>query len=214
MNSLITEGPISGAQAVVLYGVSGVGKTTLASQAPSPFFWDTERGTRHLTVKRMAVDTLAALEKAAALDPRQLAREGVRTIVVDTIDAVERLLKQKILQKYRVPSLGSIRYGNGFVYLREEFNRFLIEVLDPYITAGIHVLVLGHSKVKRVQPPGLKEAFDRFELKLDEANCHRLKEWSDSILFFTFDLRISELGEGKPTAVSTKASLDAVFSGL
>lgn len=204
MNPLIIEGPLPGAQAVALYGVSGVGKTTLAAQAPSAFFWDSERGSRHLKVKRAAVTDLDVLERLCAMSPAAFAKDGVRTLVVDTIDGIEKLLRQKIAKKYRVNSLGAIKYGNGFVFLREEFDRFLTDTLDPYIAAGIHVLVVGHSRVKRVQPPGLKEAFDRFELKLDETNSHRLKEWSDAVLFFTWDLRISEIGDGRPVGVSTK----------
>src|SRR5258708_1519630 len=204
MNPFITEGPVSGPQAIVLYGVAGVGKSTLAAKVPEPLFWDTERGSRHLTVRRIPIDTLDALERISSIAPTQFAKEGVRTLVVDTIDGIEKLLRQKITQKFRVDSLGRIKYGHGFVYLREEFDRFVTDVLDAYLAAGIHVLVVGHSKVKRVQPPGLKEAFDRFELKLDETDSHRIKEWSDATLFFTWDLRISELGDGRPIGVSSK----------
>lgn len=204
LDSLITQGPLPGAQAIVLYGVNGVGKSTLASLLDSPLFWDSERSSRHLKVKRASVLDLDALERACAMSPALVAKEGVRTLVVDTIDGIEKLLRQKVAKKYRVNSIAQIKYGNGFVYLREEFDRFLVEVLDAYIAAGIHVLVIGHSRVKRVQPPGLKEAFDRFELKLDEANSHRLKEWADAVLFFTWDLRISETGDGRPIGVGGK----------
>ena len=204
MNSLITEGPLIGPQAIVLYGVHGVGKSTLAAQTPQPFFWDSERGSRHLAVRRIPVDSLEAFERVCAMSPANIAKNGVRTLVIDTIDGIEKLLRQQIARKYRVDSVARIKYGNGFVYLREEFDRFLTDVLDSYLAAGIHVLVVGHSKVKRVQPPGLKEAFDRFELKLDETNSHRLKEWSDATLFFTWDLRISEIGDGRPIGISNK----------
>ena len=38
----------------VLYGVEGIGKTTLASQFPTPLFLDTEDGTRQLEVDRVS----------------------------------------------------------------------------------------------------------------------------------------------------------------
>jgi hypothetical protein len=168
-------------------------------------FLDGEDGTAQLAVPRILIRSVDELESIRQrLSPAKLHAKGVRTLVVDTIDAIEKLLREKIVRKYRVESIGQIRYGNGFVFWREEFGRFLTGFLDPFIASGIHAVVVCHSTVRRIQPPGLREPFDRYEPKLNEPNWHALTEWSDSLLFFTFDLRVSSTGEGKPIGLGGK----------
>ena len=64
-------------------------------------------------------------------------------------------------------------YGKGWTFLREEFERLLIE-LDRLIARGIHVVIVGHSTVKRYQPPMAETGYDRYQLKLYEPNSNRL----------------------------------------
>jgi hypothetical protein len=206
MNLQILTGKISRPQKLVLYGAPGGGKSTMAANAPGRVVClDGEDGTAQLDVARIlvrSVDELEALRQR--INPAKLHAKGVRTFVVDTIDAIEKLLREKIVRKYRVESIGQIRYGNGFVFWREEFGRFLSGFLDSFIVSGIHVVVVCHSTVRRIQPPGLREPFDRYEPKLNEPNWHALVEWSDSLLFYTFDLRLSNTGEGKPIGLGGK----------
>ncbi len=42
----------------LIYGLDGVGKSTLASEAPAPLFLGAESGTDHLNVNRLAMTWL------------------------------------------------------------------------------------------------------------------------------------------------------------
>jgi len=55
-----------------------------------------------------------------------------------------------------------------------------------------------------VQPPGLSDAFDRYEIGLDLVNGARLKQWSDALLFLSWDTRIVENAEGRVRGVGGK----------
>ena len=50
----ILTGRIARPQKAVIYGPEGIGKSTLAAQFPAPIFLDTEGGTHHLEVARVA----------------------------------------------------------------------------------------------------------------------------------------------------------------
>ena len=78
---------------------------------------------------------------------------------------------------HRLNGLEDFGYGKGWTFLREEFERFLSE-LDMLIARGIHVVIVGHSTVRRYQPPLAETGYDRYELKLYGANSNRLMEWA------------------------------------
>jgi hypothetical protein len=62
-------------------------------------------------------------------------------------------------------------------------------------------VVIAHTTVKRVQPPGYLAGYDRYEIKLDPVNSTRLKEWADAVLFLNFDVRVQTNAEGKARGV-------------
>ena len=49
----ITKGIISRPVKAVIYGVEGIGKSTFASKFPDPLFFDLDRGSSRLDVKRV-----------------------------------------------------------------------------------------------------------------------------------------------------------------
>jgi len=78
----------------------------------------------------------------------------------------------------------------------ERMARFLND-LDRLIDAGIHVVLIGHAQVKRVEPPDQVQAYDRYELKLIKQTGPLVKEWVDHLFFLNFKLRIVESESGK-----------------
>jgi hypothetical protein len=196
---LIQEGRVNRAQKIVEYGPLGIGKTWLATQFPDPVIIDTEDGSLQYTVKRVRTfdsesfhNAIRAVTKAQKLE--------FLTLVIDTVDMAEKFLRDRILRIHHMDSLESVPYGRGWHYLRESFEQFLSE-LDKVVSRGVHVLVVGHSTVKRYQPPMAESAFDRFQLKLYETNCNRLMEWADAVLFLNWDTRVAESRNGKPRGV-------------
>ena len=79
----------------VVYGNAGVGKTTLASQAPKPIFIQTEDGAGNLQVDAFPLaesydNVLGMLDALGAQD------HDYKTVVIDSIDHLEPLVWEKI----------------------------------------------------------------------------------------------------------------------
>jgi hypothetical protein len=198
LNDLITTGTVARAQRITIYGPHGIGKTTLASQFPATLALDTEEGSLHLAISRIVATDYRAL--CRALD--ELAELPYQTVALDTIDRVELFLRSEVCREHRIAGMEGMAYGKAWLFLAEKFGEFITRYLDPLIAAGIHVLIIAHSNIKRVQYPGL-DGFDRWELRLHPGCANRLKEWSDAVLFLNFKTRVSD-NEGRPKGMGGK----------
>ncbi len=180
----ITSGRVARPQKLVLYGVEGIGKTSLAAQTPDPLFIDTEGGTAHLDVRRLqkpqSWQELVSLINEVAATP-----EVCRTLVIDTADWAEQMAIDHICQKYKQPGLESFGYGKGYTFLAEEFSRMLA-ACDDVILYGKNVVITAHARQRRVELPDETGGFDVWGLKLSKQCAPLLKEWPDALLFINY----------------------------
>ena len=180
----IISGRVQRPQKVVLYGVEGIGKTSLAAQVPDPLFVDTEGGTAHLDVRRLQKpetwEELISLIKEVAATP-----DVCKSLVLDTADWAEAMAIDHICQKYRQPGLESFGYGKGYTFLAEEFAR-LLAACDEVIASGKNMVVTAHAKQRRVELPDETGGFDVWGLKLSKQCAPLLKEWPDALLFLNY----------------------------
>jgi len=197
----ITRGRRQAAVRGTLYGNEGVGKTTLATQFPSPLVLDTEDGTNHIDVARASIHdwktlTLATTELAVN-------SQGFKTIVIDSADWAEKLLVEWLLKTSGKKSIEDFGFGKGYVMLQEHFTRFLASC-DVLVGQGINVVFVAHSMVKRVSPPDQTDGYDRYELKLTKQVSPLLREWCDLLLFCTYKTKLVEGSDGRLKATGGK----------
>ena len=184
----ITRGKIQSAQKVVIYGPEGIGKSTFASHFPEPLFIDTEGSTKQMDVARMDKPTSWTMLK------NQLAYikanpSVCKTVVIDTIDWAEQLCIDDVCALYQKKGIEDFGYGNGYVYEKEEFGRFL-NSLEEIIEKGINVVLTAHAQLRKFSQPDEIGEYDRWELKLGKKTGSQIsplvKEWADMVLFANY----------------------------
>ena len=196
----IIRGKRPGAKKVVVYGPEGIGKSTFAAKFPDPVFIDTEGSTRDMDVARTPTPTSWAM-LMEQVEYVWTHPEVCRTLVVDTIDWAEQMCVEHICAKHQKDGLESFGYGTGYVYVKEEFGRFLNK-LSEVINAGINVVLTAHAQMRKFEQPDEMGAYDRWELKLGKKTTSQtsplVKEWSDLLLFAnykTYSVAVDDKGK-------------------
>ena len=179
----ITRGPRFRALGVVLYGPEGIGKSTLASQFPSPIFIDLEHGTDTMDIAR--TDTPKTFNDVLTLMTMILEEDEFKTVVIDTADKLEQLITAHVLEAHHLNSIEDAGYGKGYTYIAEEFVRFLRKC-GELIDAGKNVVIVAHAMMRKFEQPDEMGAYDRWELKLSKKAAPLVKEWADMVLFLNY----------------------------
>jgi hypothetical protein len=180
----ITTGINERAQKIVIYGPEGIGKSTIASQFPKALFSDVEGSTDRLNVARAPKPQSWEMLKQQA---QYLKRhpETCETWIIDTADWAEKLCVNHICSEHNKKGIEDIGYGKGYVYLEEEFGRFL-NLCSELLDVGINVVFTAHAQMRKFEQPDETGAYDRWELKLTKKTSPLLKEWADCILFANY----------------------------
>ena len=172
----IVSGPLIRPDKTLIYGIEGIGKTTLVANIGKEFkrrilFLDTEAGTR-LEVERVHIRSMKDWDQTFEFLLKE--KHPYDTVAIDTVSSAEPFVEAIILEQKRVTSSGrkvtrmaDYEFGKGSVFLREEFDRILYLQLDELIRLGITVIMVGHAQINRVNLPELIEGFDRYELAMD-----------------------------------------------
>jgi hypothetical protein len=204
MGLKVTRGIEATPAKVVLYGVEGIGKTTLASQFPGALILDTENGSRRLDVARFRCSTWPDL--MVALREMVVEPSGFQTVVIDSADWAESMCREYLCEKHGKKSIEDWPYGKGFTLLAETYGKML-EVCDKLIEAGLHVVIVAHSKVVRTSPPDQTEGFDRYELDLHKHLAPAVKEWADAVLFLNYRTKLVQGSDGRHKGLGGKQRL-------
>lgn len=184
----IIKGKLSSAKKVVIYGPEGIGKSTFASLFPNPVFIDTEGSTKYMDVSRFE----KASSWAMLMDQIRyvIQNPGIcKTLVVDTIDWAEQMCVSDVCARSGKKGIEDFGYGNGYVYTKEEFGRFL-NLLSDVVDRGVHVVLTAHAQLRKFEQPDELGAYDRWELKLGKKTQSQtsplVKEWADMLLFANY----------------------------
>lgn len=172
---------------IIVLGTEKIGKTTFASQFPSPVFLPIkgEEGVDDL-------EGIARFPRAEKFDDvlkaiKTLIKEkhNYETFVIDSASALEPIVWEHLCEESNCNSIERVGggYGKGYVEAVSKW-RLLMEGFDRLRAQNITVIIIGHAKVKRFDDP-LGLSFDQYQFDVHEKVHLCLQRWADSILFLS-----------------------------
>jgi hypothetical protein len=174
---------------VLLYGVEGIGKSTFGSQAPKPVFLQTEDGLDEIECDKFPLANNYDDVRAALAELRTEKHE-FETVVIDSLDWLERLIFDKLCTHYDVSSIEKVDggYARGYTHALTYW-REIIDLLNALRNSrGMVVLMIAHSKIERFENPETSP-YDRYVPRLHKHAAALLSEWSDAVLFAARKIR-------------------------
>lgn len=180
-------------QKIVIYGKSGIGKSTLAAMADNAIFLDVDNGTSNL----VHPETKEPLNHVRGIESFQdlrdaLAQEGLFpkgcTIVVDTITMVETLAEQYVLDNIpkdgkQMRSIKQYGWGDGDRHVLDTM-RLLLTDLDRQVRVGNNVILLAQLDQATVSNAEGADYLEDGPKLLHRRNCSirtAVVEWADQV---------------------------------
>lgn len=189
---------------ITLHGGPGIGKSTLAASAPVPIFIRTEDGLGKLTTDAFPVANTWG-EVLEAIGTLYQEKHDYRTVVVDSLSALEPLIWRQVAQDACKSNIEDLGYGKGYILALDYWAQFLAGITALRDQKGMMPVLIAHSDVIRYDSPEI-EPYDRYQLKLHKRAFQLLYERSDIIGFANWRTHVIKTEVGFQQKVSRGVS--------
>ena len=188
----IIRGVTTTAPKVMIYGLAGVGKSTLASKLKNPLFLDFEGGLNYLGVARTKQYQKLEDFYKDLVDLYHVKEREFDTIVIDSADWMMRKIVEqtagidsKNLKETLVRSNGG--YGAGKQILENEVRSKLLPYLVVLNKKGYGICLVAHAEMKNMHDA---EGVDTKQIapKIDVNTMNTFVEWCDYVFYLKKDL--------------------------
>ena len=206
--SQVKKGVLDAPMKILIYGGEGVGKSTFASQTPSPIWLGADGGTAHLDVARMPEpktweDVIASIRELAT------EKHDYKTLVVDPVNWLEQLCWDFIVKRdedsffqgtnsagKKIRSIEDYGYFKGQKTIAQrEWVNFTHELTALVAAKQMHVVLVAHATVRKQKDPS-GEDYERYSLAMFEDAAAHLRQWADYVLFARMRTMTTKQGAG------------------
>lgn len=190
----VTSGRRAAPRRALVYGTQGIGKSSFAACAPKPIFIQTEDGLGEIDCDKFPLAT-SFDQVMKALEALYTDEHPYRTVVVDSLDWLERLIWEEVCREKAVGSVEDIGYAKGYVFSLTHWRAFLEGLSALRNDKGMTVILIAHARIERFDNPET-DAYDRYTPRLHRLAAQMVMEWCDEVLFATYKVHTKQTKEG------------------
>lgn len=183
---------------IVIHGKGGIGKSTLASQAPDTIFLCAEDGLENIDAKDVQPHPTTLEEVFSALD--FVGTLDHATLAVDSLDWLEPIIWEYVCRIGKKKDIEAFGYGKGYVAALDQW-RAILHKLAALRARGMNVILIAHAVRKPFKNP-LGDDYEHWTIKLHEKAAGLIVEWSDIVAYCDDDIATDDTS-GRVKALST-----------
>jgi hypothetical protein len=174
---------------VLVYGTPGIGKSTFAAGAPHPIFIPTEDGLDEIDCARLPLATTLD-EVLAALAELRTQPHDYETVVLDSLDWLERLIWDKVCAEFGVKNIEKADggYARGYTHALTHWREVIDSLNLLRNQRGMVIVLIAHAKIEKFEDPE-SPPYDRYSPRIHKHAAALVTEWCDAVLFATRKMR-------------------------
>ena len=185
MKNLTTSGDLCGSNLFcTISGEQGVGKTSFVTTWPAPVIIAAEDGLKSIKTDKIPAfdcteNSKAAVEAIAALRKE---KHKFKTLFIDSMTALEAMVKAEMLAADNVKSLNHLGggYGAGFNMLDAKMTAFVKYAKS--LLPKMHVVMVAQCEIETFSPEDA-EAYDRLTVRCEKKTKRLLLDGPDLVGF-------------------------------
>lgn len=199
---------------IVIYGVDGVGKTTLAAEFPDALYLPTagERTPEGVDLPTPQdedgeIKYLESFEDLKSVIGELLTEDhDFKTVIIDSLDGLEPLMHAQTCARIGATSIDSndkgspTSFGRGYVEADVEWNEFMGACRD-LTQCGVAVVLLAHPEIIRFDSP-ITDPYARYQIKIHKRAAALVREQSDIVAFVNYRVSLKEKEVGPKKTVA------------
>jgi len=196
----VIKGKVKKPIAILVYGVHGVGKSTFATEAENPIFIGSEENDELNADRYPKINEWKDLTDQLEL----VKKSNYQTIVIDTMDELERIAQNEILKKEPGKTMATACGGYGKA--NEVMERMFLGLRDTLSflrnEKGMNVIILCHHEKTKYEDPISLTNYDNYSTALHKKLKPIFEDWVSIIAFANDKLMRAENSQGKDTVIS------------
>lgn len=186
---------------ILLYGVDGIGKTSLAAEFPDPLYLPTEGERTPSDVEIATPGTIETFNDLLDVFGELLTTEHeFKTVIIDSLDGLESLVWAATAARLGCNSIEEPGFGKGYVEADTEW-RDLLGGVSALAKSGLNVVMLAHPEIVRFDSP-TSDPYSRYSVKLHKRANALVREQADIVAFLNYRISLKEKEVGPKKTVA------------